>query len=105
LCRSIFAFNQDGEQQALGGDELVTGLFCYFFGLLEYTRQLRRKIELAGCALPGDFGEFLQGQLDAGQCLTRIATCVLDQTGDEAVWIVQQHLQEMLDTEFLVIFP
>ena len=90
------------KQQALHGDELVAGLVGDLLGRVEGTRQLRREVDLAGAAAR-DLGAPGQRPLDRRKRIAGTASRALDDAGRQPLGVVEQHLEQVVGAELLVL--
>ena len=91
---------RDGEQQPLGGDELVACLLGNLLGGIEDAREILRQVDLAGP--PPKPSDAWKARAPLRQRGARPAAGTLDEPARQPFLVVEQHLQQMLGRELLV---
>ena len=94
-------FHRQRLQQALDGDEAVAGLAGQLLRGGEHFGERLRQVELAVAAF--DARQRLECRLDAELDVARAAAGALDQRCAKTFVVVDQHLQQVLGRELLVI--
>ena len=89
------------QQQPLGGDELVAGLFGNLLGLVEDASEGRVHVELLGTRA-GNLGKLAKCGMDRRLRGLGAAAGPLDEACCEALRVVDENLQEMLGGELLM---
>ena len=103
LC-SLGAFLQrERQQQPLGGDVFVAGLFSNLLSLIENARNLRGHVELARTSAR-DLGPLSKRLLDLVERGLRLPPRLANETGGETFAIIEQHLEKVLGRKLLVAF-
>ena len=95
---------RERQQQAFDGDVAVAGLFRDLLRLIEYARERRRQVDLAGAAAR-NLGQLGKCGLDGRKRLARTATGAVDQAAGQPFRVVEQDLEQMLRCELLMAFP
>ena len=92
------------EQEHFRGDETVARFLGDVFGLIEQTRRLGREIHLARAGA-FDARQLRERRFDVCTHLFRSTAGRTNETGCQALFVVDQNLEEMFGFENLVIGP